>query len=79
MEETKETYYQKHRLHLNEQRLLQYYSKGLDKSFIKKYVKEHGQKATIEMIKDVKKKAKNIIFAEMSKGILFEGLNKELS
>jgi hypothetical protein len=74
MEEHKETYYQKNRVYLNEQRLLQYYSKGLDKAYIKAYVKEHGQTATIEMIKKIKKESKNIIFREISKGKLFDGL-----
>lgn len=74
MEQPKETYYQKNRLYLNEQRLLQYYSKGLDKAYIKTYVKEHGQTATIEMIKKIKKESKNIIFREISKGKLFDGL-----
>jgi hypothetical protein len=37
-------------------------------------VKEHGQTATIEMIKKIKKESKNIIFREISKGKLFDGL-----
>lgn len=74
METIAESYYAKNRKHLNEQRLLEYHSKGLDKAFIKKYVKEHGQTATLNMVRDAKKQAKTKEFKDLSKKLLIDSI-----
>jgi uncharacterized protein (DUF305 family) len=74
MESIAETYYEKNRARLNEQRLLEYHSKGLDKTFIKNYVKLHGQTATLNMVRDAKKQAKTQEFRELSKKILLDNI-----
>jgi uncharacterized protein (DUF305 family) len=73
--ETKnETYYQKNRKHLNEQRLLEYHSKGLDKTFIKNYIKLHGQTATLNMVRDAKKQAKTAEFRKIANKLLIDSI-----
>ena len=69
-----ESYYAKNRARLNEQRLLEYHSKGLDKTFIKNYIKLHGQTATLNMVRDAKKQAKTKEFRELSKKLLIDNV-----